>query len=266
MNTAAPSCWQSDQESLTISSVSENYPSVVIRWSWVRNSLNVPCRFWLHCHISKTLWTLTIQCNVHFCAYHLISVPFSAFRVFQAGSWHANIPWMAPAHNNIWTILWRVSPVVLDYHQPITSHIRDTLASTWTQYCIMEIVSHTTLEECLYIECLTSCWHHNVTNIWYTLCTANLHWVGLEIILVRLNLLQVFWKFRWWFCKVPCGFQYACCTIPLSKCHLSHTFRHFVFYIITGQMSWIIRRLTRSSTHFGGKEIVVWQTFGLNDD
>jgi len=57
LNAATPSCWRSDQDAVTISSVSEMYPTAVICLFWTRDSFWVAHRFWLPCHISKKSWT-----------------------------------------------------------------------------------------------------------------------------------------------------------------------------------------------------------------
>jgi len=54
LNAAAPSCWKSDQDALSISSVSEMYPTSVICLFWVRDSFSVARRFSQLCHISKS--------------------------------------------------------------------------------------------------------------------------------------------------------------------------------------------------------------------
>jgi len=85
LNAAAPSCWKSDKDASTISSVSEMYPTVVICTFWVRDSFWVAHRFWLPCHISKKSSTLAILCNVLSSASFFISESFSVFVVSNSG-------------------------------------------------------------------------------------------------------------------------------------------------------------------------------------
>jgi len=54
-NAAAPSFWESDQDAVMISCMSEMYPTAVIYMWWVWDSFWVASRFWLPCHISKKL-------------------------------------------------------------------------------------------------------------------------------------------------------------------------------------------------------------------
>jgi len=63
LNAATPSCWQSDQEALTISFMSEMYPTAAICLFWERDSFCIARRFWLPCYISKKSWTLALLCN-----------------------------------------------------------------------------------------------------------------------------------------------------------------------------------------------------------
>jgi len=52
-NTAAPSCWERDQDALTISSMAEMYPTAVICVVWAKATPCVLHRFWPRCHFSK---------------------------------------------------------------------------------------------------------------------------------------------------------------------------------------------------------------------
>jgi len=63
LNAATQSCKQFDLDALTISSVRRMYPMVIICFFWAQDSFCVAHRFWLPCHISKKLWTLTILCT-----------------------------------------------------------------------------------------------------------------------------------------------------------------------------------------------------------
>jgi len=49
LNAAAPSCWKSDQDAMTICSVTEIYPTAVICLIWDRDSFWVAQRCWLPC-------------------------------------------------------------------------------------------------------------------------------------------------------------------------------------------------------------------------
>jgi len=60
LNAAAPLCWKNDQDALTVSSMSEMYPTVDICLFWAQDFFSVAHRFWLPCHISKRSWTVAI--------------------------------------------------------------------------------------------------------------------------------------------------------------------------------------------------------------
>jgi len=79
LNAAAPSCWKFVRNALTISSVSEMYPTAVICLFWVCDFFWVPLRVWLPCHISNKLWTLAILCNCLSSASLFSSLWFSAW-------------------------------------------------------------------------------------------------------------------------------------------------------------------------------------------
>jgi len=162
LNAAAPSCWTSDQDALTISSVTEMYPTAVICLIWARDSFCVAHRFWLPCHISKMSWTLAIQCNFLSSASFIISESFSVFVVSNSGSVPAKIPLLAEANCLTTTFPPRVSPVVFDCLQPITSRPREKLASTLTPCGMREDMSQATLERSAYFERVSSCWHHQL--------------------------------------------------------------------------------------------------------
>ena len=114
LNTAVTSCWKSDQEAVTISSVSEMYPTAVMCLFWVRDSFCIAHRLWLPCHITKKSWTLAIQCYFLSSAYLFISESFSVFVVSNTGLSPASIPLLARANCLTMTFLQRVSPVVFD--------------------------------------------------------------------------------------------------------------------------------------------------------
>jgi len=112
-NAAAPSCWKSDQDALTISSVSEMYLTAIICLFWAQSCICVALTFWLPCHISKTLWTLVILCNMYSFASFFISESFSVFIVSNTGSLSARIPGLARGNCLTMTLSRRVSPVIL---------------------------------------------------------------------------------------------------------------------------------------------------------
>ena len=113
LNAAAPLCWKSDKDALTIYSVSEVYPMVVICLLWTRDSSSAPCRFWLPCHICNMPWTLAILCIVLCSASLFISESFSGFMLFNSGSVPAKILVLAWTNCLKTTFLPRVTPVAL---------------------------------------------------------------------------------------------------------------------------------------------------------
>jgi len=161
-NAATPSCWNSDQDALTIFSVSRMYPTTVICLFRSSDSFWVAHMFWLLCHISKKLWTLAILCNFLSSASFFISVSFSVFIVSNSGSVPANILLLAPANCLTMTSSRRVSPVVFDCLQPITSRPRAKPASTPTPCGMIENMSRNTLERSAYKVCVSSCWSPTV--------------------------------------------------------------------------------------------------------
>jgi len=98
LNAVAPSGWKSDHDALTISSVSEMYPIVVICMFWVQDPFWVAHRFWLPCHRSRRLWKLSILCNFHSSATFLISESFSLFIVSNSFSAPTKIQSLARAN------------------------------------------------------------------------------------------------------------------------------------------------------------------------
>ena len=83
-----------------------------------------------------------------------------------------------------------------------------------------------------------------VGHIRYPKCTATLLSVGVEMIMIRINLLPVVWWFWQWIQKEPCGCQWACCTITLCGYRFSQRFMPYVFCIIARQIIRIRTRLT----------------------
>jgi len=114
LNAATPSCWKSDQDALTISSVSEIYPTAVICLLGAQDSFWVACRFWLPCHGPQKLWTLAILCNLHSSASFSISELFCGFIVSISGLAPATIPLLAQGYCLATTFSWKGSPVVCD--------------------------------------------------------------------------------------------------------------------------------------------------------
>jgi len=133
INAATPSCWKFDQDALTISSVSEMYPTAVIDLFWARDSFCIACWFWLPCHYSKRSWSFAILGNFHASSCLLISRSFSVFIVFGTALSPTNISLLARAKCLTNPFPQRVSPLVLDCLQSITSHPRETLAPTPTR-------------------------------------------------------------------------------------------------------------------------------------
>jgi len=164
LNEASPSCWKFDQDALTISSLSDMYPMAVIWLFWVRHSFCVACRYWLHCHISKQLWTLAILCTFLFSACVFILESFSVFVVYNAGLWLTIIPLLAWANWLEQTGSWPLLPKVpcLWFILPSADHIsqQKKQASTPTPCGMVENISHNTLERSAHFECVSSCWHH----------------------------------------------------------------------------------------------------------
>jgi len=151
LNAATTSCWKSDQEALTSSSMSEMYlmPVICLFWVWVSHC--VAHRFWLPCHISKKSWTLPILCNLLSSASVFISELYSVFVVCDTGL-------LARANCLTMTFSQTESPEGFDCFQPITSRPREKLASTPTICDTIENMSHATLERSAYFKCIASCW------------------------------------------------------------------------------------------------------------
>ena len=160
LNAASPSCWKSDHDALMISSIFKIYPTAVICLFWARDSFWVERRFWLPCHISKMLWSLAILCNFLSSTSFFISESFPVFGVSDNGSAPGNIPVLARANCLTTTFSRRVSPVVFDRLQPITSRPREKQASTLTPCGMVENMSCATVEWSAYLECVSSCWRH----------------------------------------------------------------------------------------------------------
>jgi len=160
LNAATPSCWKSDQDGLTISSMSKMYSTVVICLFWASDFFWGAHRFWLHCHISKKSWTLPILCNLLTSTSLFISESFSVFVVSNSGSVPDQIPLLASANSLTTSVSWRVLPVVFDCLQPITFPQREKVAFTPTLYGMIENMSRATLERSAYFECISTSWCH----------------------------------------------------------------------------------------------------------
>jgi len=156
INTTAASCWKSDQDCLTISSVFKMYPMAVICLFWVGDSVCVAHRFWLPCHISKKLWTLPILSNFLTSAASSFSESFWVFVVSNAGSSPVNLQLLAQVNCLTTTFSQRISRVVVDCLQLRTSYPREKLDSTPTLCGMTENLSHGTLERSAYFECVSS--------------------------------------------------------------------------------------------------------------
>jgi len=157
-NVAAPSCWKSDQNALTISSVSEMYPTAVIGVFWARDSFCVAHRSWLPCHVSKRSWTLAILCNVRCSTSFFSSESFCVFVVSNTGSVPANIPLLAWANCLTTTFSRTRLPVVFECFQRTTSRPKEWLASTPTPGGMIENMSRATLDRSAQWECDFTCW------------------------------------------------------------------------------------------------------------
>ena len=160
LNAAAQSCWWSDQDALRIFSVSEMYPTAVICSFVARDSLLVACRFRQLCHISNQLWTLAILCKFLSSASFCISESFSVFLDINSGSVPATILILGRATSLTTTFSRRVSPVVFDCLQLLTSCPREQLVSTPTTCGMIEKMSRTQLEKYAYFVCVSSCCRH----------------------------------------------------------------------------------------------------------
>ena len=62
----------------------------------------------------------------------------------------------------------------------------------------------------------------SISYVWYPKCNANLHWVGVIIIEIWINLSPVLWCFSLRIQKEPGSGQSAGCAIAFSGCHLSY--------------------------------------------
>jgi len=160
LNAAAPSWWKSDQDALTISSVSDMYSPADICVFWAQDSWFVARRVWQPCHISKMSWNLAIQCNFFCSAFFFISMSLSVLLGFKTGSLAASNLWLAQANCLTTSFSRRVRPVVFDYLHPITSRPRENLTSTSTLWGMIEIMSRITLEISANFECVSSSFRH----------------------------------------------------------------------------------------------------------
>jgi hypothetical protein len=103
LNAAAPCSWNTYQDALTISSMSEMYPTAAIRMFWAQHSFYVACRCWLLFHISKKLWILAFWCNFLPSMWIIISESFSVFISSDTALLPAKIPWLAPVNYHTMT-------------------------------------------------------------------------------------------------------------------------------------------------------------------
>ena len=101
--------------------------------------------------------------------------------------------------------------------------------------------------------------------VWGPKDTANLHWTGVVIIEVWINLTPVIWSFRWWIEMGPGGSQSTCCVIACSRCHFSRIDRCEVFLLISGLIILIIGWMTGSCSHCGGDKTDHWYAFRIID-
>jgi len=161
LKAAAPSCWKFVQEALTLSSISEMYSMAVISLFWAHDSFCVVRWFWLPCHISKKSWTLAILCDFLSSASLFNSKLLSVSDLCNAGSSPANILRLPRAICLSTSYSRKISPVVFDWLQPITSHPREKLASTPTPCGMIGRISRATLERSACFECVSSCWRHH---------------------------------------------------------------------------------------------------------
>jgi len=143
-----------------ISSVSEMYPMAVLWMVWGQHSLGVVRRFWLPCHSSKQLWTLAILYNIICSASLFISKSSLVFVKSTPGSSHTNNPLFAWVNCPTMTFSQRVSPVVSDCFQPITSHPRQKLVSTLRPYGMIENMLRDTLERSANFGWVSFCQSH----------------------------------------------------------------------------------------------------------
>jgi len=160
LNAAAPSCPKSDQNALTIYSVSEMYPTTVISVFWARYSFCAARRFWLPSHISKKSWTLAIQCNFFCLASRFISMSFWGLIGSTSGTSPASNLLIARANSLTTTFSRRLLPVVFDSFHLTTSCAREKLASTLTSCGMINNMSRATFERSAYFECISSCCRH----------------------------------------------------------------------------------------------------------
>jgi len=106
------------------------------------------------------------------------------------------------------------------------------------------------------------------TNCGYrpTKSTAHLPVVRVVIILIGIDLPSILWCVRLWIEVESCSVQWECYMIAASRCCSSHAFRHQVFLIITSQIIWIKRGLTKSRTLCPGEMIAAWRILRFSDD
>jgi len=143
-----------------ISSISEMYYMAAICLCWAQDSCCVAHRVWLPGHNSTMLCTMAILCTLLSSTILVIPKSFSVFLLFNTGLAAANIPLLPHRNCHSGTILLHVSPVVFDYLQPITSCLRERMASTQILCGRMKTGLCATLERSVYTAYVSSCWHH----------------------------------------------------------------------------------------------------------
>jgi len=126
---------------------------------WVGDSIWVARRFWLPGHISKKSWTLAILCHYLSSMSVSISKSLSVFVVSNSGSVAGKLRLLAQVNCLTPTFWRRVSHVVFECLQPITSRPEKKLASTQTPCGMKENMSCATLEKSAYFQGISSCWH-----------------------------------------------------------------------------------------------------------
>jgi hypothetical protein len=139
---------------------SEMYPMAVIFGCWARNSFSVGHSIWLSCYICNNFWTFAILCSVLSTTSFFISELFPVFVVSTTGSAPADFAVLAWANSLTMGHLRKVSPVVPDCLQQITSWPTEKMASTLIPCGMVVNLSHDTLERSSFFHCVFSRWHH----------------------------------------------------------------------------------------------------------
>jgi len=196
LNAAAPSCWKSDHYALTISLVSEMYPTVVISLFRAHDFLCVVHRFRLPCNIPKSCqpWPFCavsfpppllhfrgvfgvhwIQFWVCACWYPVIGLsklPYNNFLVKGL----ACALWLPPAYNISATGKNGLHSGTMSYDSESVARHNAEIAELWMNFpLLMPPVGY----------------------VRYPKCTANLHWVGVVNIDIWIIILPVLRWFRW---------------------------------------------------------------------